>query len=77
MFIDTADKNVVLFRINYFYKSRFCWNLFKKKNLLSKLKVRDVFLDILVSLTATMSKFLFLHFNKHIISSKFLFNEHA
>ena len=40
------------------------------------LEVREVFSDILVSLTAIMSKFLFAHFNKYIRSSKFLFNEH-
>ena len=40
------------------------------------LEVREVFLDILVSLTAIMSKFLFVHFNKYTRSSKFLFNEY-
>ena len=42
------------------------------------LEVKDVFfLIILVSLTASISKTLFAHFNKCWRSSKFLFNGHA
>ena len=41
------------------------------------LEVRGVFFDIPVSLTAIMSKFLFVHFNICKRSSKFLFNEHT
>ena len=41
------------------------------------MEFREVFLDILVLLTAIMSKFLFVHFNKYARSSKCLFNEHA
>ena len=36
------------------------------------LEVKDVFLIILVSLTATISKILFVHFNKCCRSSRFL-----
>ena len=39
------------------------------------LEVKEVFFIILVSLTATISKTLFVHFNKCCRSSKFLFNE--
>lgn len=41
------------------------------------LEVREVFLNILVSHTAVMSKSLPNHFNKYIRSSKFLFKERA
>ena len=41
------------------------------------LEAREVFLDNVVSLTAVMSKFLFLYFNKYTRSSKFLFSGHA
>ena len=41
------------------------------------LEVNEAFFRILVSLTATISKILFVHFNKYCRSSKFLFNEHA
>ena len=41
------------------------------------MEVREVFLDILASLTAIMSKYLLVHFNKYTRSSKFLFNEHV
>ena len=40
-------------------------------------RLQKSFLDILVSLTAIMSKVLFVHFNKYTRSSKFLFHEHA
>ena len=41
------------------------------------LEVKEVFFIILVSLTATISKTLFVHFNKCCRSSEFLFNEQA
>ena len=41
------------------------------------LEVSEVFLVILVALTATISKTLFLYFNRCSISSKFLLNEHV
>ena len=41
------------------------------------MKITEVFLDILVSLTAIMLKVLFVHFNKYTRSSKFMFSEHA
>ena len=37
----------------------------------------EVFLVILVSLTVTISKTLFVHFKRYSISSKFLLNKHA
>ena len=39
------------------------------------LEAKEVFFIILVSLTVTISKTLFIHFNKCCRSSKFLFNE--
>ena len=41
------------------------------------LQVREVFLEILVSLTAIISNDLFVHFSRYSRSSKFLFIEHA
>ena len=41
------------------------------------LQVKEVFLEILVSLTAIISNDLFLHFSRYCRPSKFLFNEHA
>ena len=41
------------------------------------LEVKEVFSITLVSLTATISKNLFVHFNKCCRSSKFLFKEQA
>ena len=41
------------------------------------MEVREVSLDILVSLAAIMSKSLFVHFNKYRKSPKLLFDEHA
>ena len=41
------------------------------------LEVKEVFFIILVALTATISKTLFVRFNKCCRSSKFLFNEQA
>ena len=41
------------------------------------LQVKEVFLEILVSLTAIISNDLFVHFSRYSRSSKFLFNEDA
>ena len=41
------------------------------------LQVKEVFLEIVVSLTAIISNDLFVHFSRYSRSSKFLFNEHA
>ena len=59
--------------------STWCWlccNWFKRIVKLT-LEIREVFLDIIVSLTAIMSKSLFAYFHKYTRSSKFLFTEHA
>ena len=40
------------------------------------MEVREIFFDILASLTAIMTKFLFVSFNKYTGSSKSLLNEH-
>ena len=41
------------------------------------LQVKEVFLEILVSLTAIISHDLFVHFSRYSRSSTFLFNGHA
>ena len=41
------------------------------------MNITDVFLDILVLLTAIMSNVLFVHFTKYTRPSKLFFNEHA
>ena len=41
------------------------------------LEVTEVFLDILVSITAFMSHVLFVHFNEYTKSLTFLFYKHA